>query len=680
MQAASEDVKAAPSSDPVPAGEPQPPPPAPTNDEDNKGDVKKGAPPVLKQACARCRAIKDPSQLDALAMLAASASIPQLTTTLAPPVSFPPIASTSSQPYPYLPSSAPLSRPTLATASSAPLASQPPNFSPISAHTPNSVKDGPSPRPRLPLLSLTEVAQAKEAVMANLGQSSANQVPPPPQPNPYDAVVREPDPIDMHVLTELEAIQLFDHFHSTLNAFIIMFDKHLHTVEYVRPRSTVLFTSILAASAKFIRKDLYPTLLMSARQLIGRHIVDAKPSIGLIQAILVLVYWKEPTDSSAWLRIGHCIRMGYQLHLHAQRTGPLPPDHHEAREIADRERTWRLLVAFDHTYFLHHEEDDGFHQASSRTFMIPQYRIDIPNWLDELNRHGIGLEDDQEQGANFEWIKVERMSKDIARASPAHARALATHLQGMLDNIYQRYLDPNAPFALNTRSTHKITFFWCAATVALTRALLTAVGTDGVTLAKYMVACSSLVDAFETLARNGYIRYWQDILAVTMYSFGEHFVKIFNKVYPSNQTSILSWMERLYQACESAAEGNAQSTAAYISRFFQLCIRSVCSPSSSAANAAVAAGVAAMPPPPSTSAGPSNAAQILTAPSGANGSATDLLASAASGQANYEALDSTLSLLHPIPGDASYWGSLFPGQTMSDWSWLDQPLDDIMRS
>lgn len=95
-----------------------------------------------------------------------------------------------------------------------------------------------------------------------------------------------------------------------MNAFIILLDPFLHTVNYVRNNSTVLFTSILAVSAKFLRPDLYPTLISSARHLTGRAIIDGKVSLGLIQSILLQVYWKEPEDRTAWLRIGEAIRMG----------------------------------------------------------------------------------------------------------------------------------------------------------------------------------------------------------------------------------------------------------------------------------------------------------------------------------------------------------------------------------
>jgi hypothetical protein len=60
----------------------------------------------------------------------------------------------------------------------------------------------------------------------------------------------------------------------------------------------------------------------------------------------------------------------------------------------------------------------------------------------------------------------------------------------------------------------------------------------------------------------------------------------------------------VYRACELASDGRADSTAAFISRIFRLCLRSVCAPSSStttgetASQAAVGLGVASMPPPP----------------------------------------------------------------------------------
>jgi len=242
---------------------------------------------------------------------------------------------------------------------------------------------------------MVELAQAKEDALRNLSAAEGAVASRASKP-PLDER-REPDPIDMHILSEWDATQLFDHYHKSMNAFIILLDPFLHKVDYVRSTSAVLFTSILAVSAKFIRPDLYKPLLMSAKQLVGRGIIDGKVSVALVQSILLQVYWKEPDDCSAWLRVGEAIRMGYQLHLHTYRTTPLPGDEFEARLLLDRERTWIDLCAFDQTFFLQSgDEEDTFHQ----TCMIPHYRINVKDWLKETAKYGVA--DDREQGADFE--------------------------------------------------------------------------------------------------------------------------------------------------------------------------------------------------------------------------------------------------------------------------------------
>lgn len=127
--------------------------------------------------------------------------------------------------------------------------------------------------------------------------------------------------------------------------------------------------------------------------------------------------------------------------------------------MLDRERTWIDLYCFDQTFFLQSGEDDDVHQ----TCMIPHHKIDVRSWLNESKRFGV--DDDLEQAANFEWglfpslaianeylltllnssrwIKMLRLSKDISKARPAHARSLGDHIQGMLDASYQQYLDPS---------------------------------------------------------------------------------------------------------------------------------------------------------------------------------------------------------------------------------------------
>ena len=91
----------------------------------------------------------------------------------------------------------------------------------------------------------------------------------------------------------------------------------------MRETSAVLFSAILAAASKFFRKDLYQVLLAHTQQLLNRALAESCYDISLIQAIGLLVYWRETTDKSAFVKIGIAIRMCYQLGLYFSRDEPI---------------------------------------------------------------------------------------------------------------------------------------------------------------------------------------------------------------------------------------------------------------------------------------------------------------------------------------------------------------------
>ena len=111
-----------------------------------------------------------------------------------------------------------------------------------------------------------------------------------------------------------------------------------HTFDVVK-RSAILFSSILAVSAKFFRPALYRHLHSHAQMLLSRATGAGECDIGIVKAILVLVFWKNPTDKSAWIKIGTAIRLGYQLGLHASGRGGASYERLEG-EAKDARRTW----------------------------------------------------------------------------------------------------------------------------------------------------------------------------------------------------------------------------------------------------------------------------------------------------------------------------------------------------
>jgi len=109
-------------------------------------------------------------------------------------------------------------------------------------------------------------------------------------------------------------------------------DKQLHSADFCRQRSPLLFSAILLASAKVVRPDLYQPSLDHIDHLVGVAFQSGLSSVELVQSLTILVFWRESDDSSSYGKIGHAIRTSYELKLDS-RIRPLPEDDHQARLV-----------------------------------------------------------------------------------------------------------------------------------------------------------------------------------------------------------------------------------------------------------------------------------------------------------------------------------------------------------
>ncbi|GAA5831283.1 hypothetical protein JCM11251_007819 [Rhodosporidiobolus azoricus] len=491
-------------------------------------------------------------------------------------------------------------------------------------------------------LSLAEAVESKAMVFSRAKMSLF-------APKTRTAPPKQPDPVDLGILSVLESQQLIGLFHTNLNQFVILLDRHYHTMEFVRNTSTVLFTAMLAVSSKFFRQDLYPSLLLSAQQLVTRCMGgDSHPHIGLIQAILILVYWKEPFDSSAWLKVGYAIRLGYQLGLHHKRKVPLPQNEYEARAVLDGERTWITLVCFDHSYILSEDLDQTY-----ETRMVTQHDIDIDAWLAESRPYDVL--DDNEQGASIELIRVARLCRNVANATSKQAAStLATHLHSMLMGTYSKYIDSSSPVyrVLNPQAAHKVRFHWRSNSVALAKACLIAAGVeDQMVLAEFMARASELVETFEDLAREGLLRFLQDLVAQSMLSFGEFLGKLFSQVNQMVQTTLVKFLTQIYTAAARAKDGNDDSVAGFVARFYRAVLTALRGPGTL----------------PETRPSSPGAAHQMDSAAGVN--PFEQL-----GGMESELFTDLDSLVAELSRDNSYWDSINSAQTNSSWAWLDQAL------
>lgn len=121
---------------------------------------------------------------------------------------------------------------------------------------------------------------------------------------------------------------------------------------YTRRKSVFLLTATLTASAKAFHPALYPRLYEHSQDLFTKAFRYGCKSVEVVQAILILTYWKEPKDTRVWTSVGYAIRICMDLGFHKQGDSleVLGKTELEQREIRNVERTWLVLFVYDRRY------------------------------------------------------------------------------------------------------------------------------------------------------------------------------------------------------------------------------------------------------------------------------------------------------------------------------------------
>lgn len=141
-----------------------------------------------------------------------------------------------------------------------------------------------------------------------------------------------------------------------MNPFICQFDPTLHTLRYVRSRSSFLFTALLAAAAKVFSPELYFKLHDHVELLLRDILGSGQKSTEIVQGICLVTHWKEPSDSRAWMLVGYAIRACMEMGWHKLSPTNLEPaealqsgreKENEMRERRNKERTWLMLFVYD---------------------------------------------------------------------------------------------------------------------------------------------------------------------------------------------------------------------------------------------------------------------------------------------------------------------------------------------
>ncbi|KAG8924688.1 hypothetical protein FRC00_004819 [Tulasnella sp. 408] len=136
-----------------------------------------------------------------------------------------------------------------------------------------------------------------------------------------------PDPIDLKLITEQEAGVLLAGVLQHLNPFVNLFDEKLHTVQYIRSRSSFLFTVLMMAGCKFFKPELFKSLQKMSYVFASRALDEQWKGLEIVQAFCCMAYWKEPEDNRTWTYIGYdeLVRNSMNWHITGIK-GPVRPE------------------------------------------------------------------------------------------------------------------------------------------------------------------------------------------------------------------------------------------------------------------------------------------------------------------------------------------------------------------
>jgi len=168
------------------------------------------------------------------------------------------------------------------------------------------------------------------------------------------------DPINRRLLSVSEAHILLNFFHDHLSRGIGIFDRILHTVNFLRGRSTMLFTSVLFVAARHFDEGhgvLNPALLtdqlrdLLLDELYPKVLCGNYRSVEIAGAFIAvspyLPFGKPTSFDHGWTLWGHAIRIAIEIGLNQLGSRKLSAN---PRLIRNAERLWLTIFIADRSW------------------------------------------------------------------------------------------------------------------------------------------------------------------------------------------------------------------------------------------------------------------------------------------------------------------------------------------
>ncbi|KAK8214091.1 hypothetical protein IWZ01DRAFT_431916 [Phyllosticta capitalensis] len=135
-------------------------------------------------------------------------------------------------------------------------------------------------------------------------------------------VSQDMDPIDLGLVTITEAEELFQYFHDHLTHTRWGLDREIHSIDFIRGRSSFLFTSILSSAALFIPSAaaISKRLSLHCKKLAHNAMTERYKSVEIVLAFMVNVPWlsfgNHWADDETCTYLSSALTIAMDLSLH----------------------------------------------------------------------------------------------------------------------------------------------------------------------------------------------------------------------------------------------------------------------------------------------------------------------------------------------------------------------------
>ncbi|WVQ79664.1 hypothetical protein IAT38_001764 [Cryptococcus sp. DSM 104549] len=226
----------------------------------------------------------------------------------------------------------------------------------------------------------------------------------------------ENDLITLGIISATDAQQLFDSFIRLITNGSMYFDPRLHTMSFVRCRSSFLLAVILAVASTYTSlcpsSRLHVQLMAHAEKLEAEVRKNHLKSIEIIQAFLLLASWSEVPSSlcrdKTWMYVCHAIALAVELRLdtplpHCVQTDPLyDPSKHDLL-VRNSHRLCLLMLLHDRNMAM----------VAGRYHIYPESPVMSAENLDRWGKHAL----------------ASRFDASICASVALRKTVTATHLQ-----------------------------------------------------------------------------------------------------------------------------------------------------------------------------------------------------------------------------------------------------------